>query len=196
MTDQDPTFSRRQQEILQLAIELIAIDGYDNLTMRAVARASGIKLGALQYHFPTRNELLRALATYIAETYRASFEEYKSALDGNSPNLRLVVEFLMEDNAGSGLHSDRLFPQLWALALVEPIMEDLMDNIYEEYLRLLETILSERGIGEPLAEAIAIMALIEGLTLFVGQGRRWAKSDPAATQVVYDLIDQRYGTET
>lgn len=196
MTDQDPTFSRRQQEILQLAIELIAIDGYDNLTMRAIARASGIKLGALQYHFPTRNELLRALATYIAETYRASFEEYKSALDGNSPNLRLVVEFLMEDDAGSGLHSDRLFPQLWALALVEPIMEDLMDNIYEEYLRLLETILSERGIGEPLAEALAIMALIEGLTLFVGQGRRWAKSDPAATQVVYDLIDQRYGTET
>lgn len=195
MTDQDPTFSRRQQEILQLAIELIAIDGYDNLTMRAIARASGIKLGALQYHFPTRNELLRALATYIAETYRASFEEYKSALDGNSPNLRLVVEFLMEDDAGSGLHSDRLFPQLWALALVEPIMEDLMDNIYEEYLRLLETILSERGIGEPLAEALAIMALIEGLTLFVGQGRRWAKSDPAATQVVYDLIDQRYGTE-
>lgn len=196
MTDQDPTFSRRQQEILQLAIELIAIDGYDNLTMRAVARASGIKLGALQYHFPTRNELLRALATCIAETYRASFEEYKSALDGNSTNLRLVVEFLMEDDAGSGLHSDRLFPQLWALALVEPIMEDLMDNIYEEYLRLLETILSERGIGDPLAEALAIMALIEGLTLFVGQGRRWAKSDPAATQVVYDLIDQRYGTET
>lgn len=196
MTDQDPTFSRRQQEILQLAIELIATDGYDNLTMRAVARASGMKLGALQYHFPTRNDLLRALATYIADTYRASVEEYKSALDGSSPNLRLVVEFLMEDDAGSGLHSDRLFPQLWALALVEPIMEDLMDNIYEEYLRLLETILSERGLGDPLAEALAIMALIEGLTLFVGQGRRWAKSDPAATQVVYDLIDQRYGTET
>lgn len=196
MTDPDPTFSPRQQQVLQDAIELIATDGYDNLTMRAVARATGIKLGALQYHFPTRDDLLRALATYLAEVYRSSFDEYKATFNQTSPSLRLVVEFLMEDDAGSGLHADRLFPQLWALALVEPIMEDLMDNIYEEYLHLLETILSERGIDEPLAEALAIMALIEGLTLFVGQRRRWAKSDPVATKVVYDLIDQRYGSET
>ena len=196
MTDPDTTFSPRQQQVLQDAIELMATDGYDNLTMRAVARATGMKLGALQYHFPTRDDLLCALATYIADTYRASFDEYKASLDGRSPNLRLVVEFLMEDDAGSGLHSDRLFPQLWALALVEPIMEDLMDNIYDEYLQLLETIMAERGTAAPKAEALAIMALIEGLTLFVGQGRRWAKSDPATTKVVYDLIDQRYGSET
>ena len=196
MTDPNRTFSTRQQQVLQLAIELIATDGYDNLTMRAVARANGIKLGALQYHFPTRDDLLRALATYIADTYRASFEEYKATLQGPTPSLRLVIEFLMEDDAGSRLYSDRLFPQLWALALVEPIMEDLVDNIYEEYLRLLETVLSERGIAAPQAEALAIMALIEGLTLFVGQGRRWAESDPAVNKIVYDLIDERYGNQS
>ncbi len=196
MTDPDEAFSTRQQEILQLGIEILATDGYDSLTMRAVARASGMKLGALQYHFRTRDDFLRALATYIADTYRASFEEYKATMHRNTPSLRLVVEFLMEDVAGSGLYSDRLFPQLWAMALVEPIMEDLMDDVYEEYLRLLESILTERGIATPQAEALAIMALIEGLTLFVGQGRRWAKSDPAVIKVVYDLIDQRYGTES
>ncbi len=195
MTDPDPTFSTRQQDILQLAIELIATDGYDNLTMRAVARASGMKLGALQYHFRTRDDLLRALAAYIADTYRASFDAYMANLDGSVPSLRQVVTFLVEDDAGGGLHSDRLFPQLWALALVEPIMEDLMDDVYEEYLQLLEQILSDRGVVAPQAEALAIMALIEGLTLFVGQGRRWAKSDAEASKVVYDLIDDRYGDE-
>ena len=37
-------------------------------------------------------------------------------------------------------------PSCAPLHLVEPIMEDLMHNIYEEYLRLLEQILRERGI--------------------------------------------------
>ena len=196
MSDSDHPFSTRQQQVLQLAVELMATDGYDNLTMRAVARSSGMKLGALQYHFRTRDDLLRSLATYIAGTYRESFEAYKATLEGTTPSLKLVVAFLMEDDVGSGLHSDRLFPQLWAMALVEPILEDLMDDIYEEYLRLLETILRERGIAAPQAEALTIMALIEGLTLFVGQSRRWAKSDPAVTKVVHDLIEQRYGNDS
>ena len=41
----------RKTEILRAAIELIADEGYGSLSMRALARASGMKLGALQYHF-------------------------------------------------------------------------------------------------------------------------------------------------
>ena len=55
--------SDRKQEILQTAIEIIADEGYASLSMRALARASGMKLGALQYHFRTRDEMLRALVT-------------------------------------------------------------------------------------------------------------------------------------
>ena len=38
----------RKREILQAALELIADEGYGGLSMRALARASGMKLGALQ----------------------------------------------------------------------------------------------------------------------------------------------------
>ena len=38
----------RKTEILRSAIELIADEGYGSLSMRALARASGMKLGALQ----------------------------------------------------------------------------------------------------------------------------------------------------
>ncbi len=64
----------RKQQILQIAIEMIADEGYASLTMRALARASGMKLGALQYHFRTSDDMLRALAGYIAESYRQSFK--------------------------------------------------------------------------------------------------------------------------
>ena len=45
--------SERKQQILQAAVDIIVDEGYGSLSMRALARASGIKLGALQYHFRT-----------------------------------------------------------------------------------------------------------------------------------------------
>ena len=51
----------RKHQILQIAIEMIADEGYASLTMRALARASGMKLGALQYHFRTSDDMLPAV---------------------------------------------------------------------------------------------------------------------------------------
>ena len=56
----------RKREILQAALELIADEGYGGLSMRALARASGMKLGALQYHFRTWEDMLRGLVNFIA----------------------------------------------------------------------------------------------------------------------------------
>ena len=49
-----------------------------SLSMRALARASGIKLGALQYHFRTSEDMLRALVAYIADIYNSNFDAVKA----------------------------------------------------------------------------------------------------------------------
>ena len=84
--------SDRKIQILQAAIEIIVSEGYGKLTMRALARASGMKLGALQYHFRTWEDMLRALAAYISDAYRRSFE----ALDLND----LLLKSLAEETGG------------------------------------------------------------------------------------------------
>ena len=80
--------------------------------MIALARASDMKLGALQYHFRTWEDMLRALAAYIANTYRMSFEALK--LDADVLSLRDIIKFILDDVPGSALQADRLFPQLSA----------------------------------------------------------------------------------
>lgn len=187
----DP-LSDRQREILREASELVATDGYPALTMRAVARASGMKLGALQYHFTTSDRLLRGLATFVSETYRAGFEEYRANL-GDRPSVSELVRFLAEDTPGQELDADRLFPQLWAMSLVEPVIEQLVDDLYDEYLEELVAALEWLDVKHPQAEAIVIMSMLDGLTLFVGNGRRWEKHRDEAEGMIADLIEQRYG---
>ena len=180
----------RKQEILAEAIKIVASEGYAKLTMRSLARASGMKLGALQYHFRTWNDLLNALATHIAVTYRQSFEALKS--EAKTPGLADILLFILDDHAGSSLQADHLFPQLWAMAQVEPVMASLLDNIYAEYVDLLEEQLVKIEHPAPGAEALMLMSLIEGSTLFVGKGRRWSKKEKALRTAVLDLIETRY----
>lgn len=185
--------SDRKQQILQEAIGIIATEGYGKLTMRALARASGMKLGALQYHFRTWEDMLRALAAYIANTYRQSFEALKS--DADEPSLRDIVKFIVNDVPGSALQADKLFPQLWAMARVEPVMEALLDEIYAEYLDKLEKRLVDLGATAPRAEALALMSLMEGATLFVGSDRHWADDADAVRDAVLAFVDARYGNQ-
>jgi AcrR family transcriptional regulator len=188
---QEVVFSARKQQILQKAIGIIASEGYGKLTMRGLARASDMKLGALQYHFRTWGDMLAALVAYIANTYRQSFEALK--LDGEDLSLRDVIKFTIDYSPGSALQADRLFPQLWAMAQVEPAMDALLGDIYMAYLYKLEKRLVAMNSSAPHAEALVLMSLIEGSILFVGSDRRWAKDSAAVRDAALAFVDARYG---
>jgi AcrR family transcriptional regulator len=183
--------SDRKREMLQTAIEIIADEGYGSLSMRALARASGMKLGALQYHFPTREEMLRALVDYIAEEYRRAFESMHD--DVGSPGVREIAKFMLDDSGGDLLLSDRLWPQLWAMEQVEPLVSDLLEDVYAEYVTLLEKALEVSGSQSSRAEALCLMSLLEGESLFTGSGRRWESDRTAVRETILKFIDERYG---
>ena len=181
----------RKTQILRTAIEIIANQGYARLTMRELARAVGIKLGALQYHFSTSEEMLRALFGYISDAYNRSFLSFSKK---NSPiDICDIVNFIMEDEAGKTLMSDRLWPQLWAMQQVEPTASTLVEDIYSQYIKVLESALRHYGVQHPKAEALALMSMLEGTTIFMGHGRRWKRNAKATRRVILTSIEEKYG---
>ena len=183
--------SERKKQILQAAIDIIAGQGYGALTMRALARASGIKLGALQYHFKTRDDMLRALVGYIAEEYQKSLESV--AIDSDSLEITDVINFILDDAVDNALQADRLWPQLWAMGQVEPLVTDLIDEIYDKYLLIIQSLLETAGSESLRAEALCLMSMIEGSTLFLGRGRRWESDAKAVHEVMLGFIETKYG---
>jgi AcrR family transcriptional regulator len=186
----------RKQEILRSAIEIIADQGYGNLSMRALARASGIKLGALQYHFRTWEDLLRAMVSYIEKEIREEFEARK--LHDGSASVGEIAAFMLNDNAGTedALLGDRLWPQLWAMEQVEPLVSDLLEEVYARYVEILERAVEAAGMESPRAEALCLMSLLEGESLFTGSGRRWEDDREAVRETILKSINERYGAKT
>ena len=190
--------TERQQEILQIAIELIADEGYAALSMRALARASGMKLGALQYHFRTSEDLLRALVDYISQTYNQAFSSLKDSLNknGKPASLNEIVTFVLDDKAGEALNSDRLWPQLWAMQQVEPLVSDLVEDVYSSYIATLQEAFLAAGSANPRIDALWLMSLLEGSTIFLGAGRRWEDDALAVRAQVLNVINSRYGEKS
>ena len=182
--------SERKQQILQTAIDIIVGQGYDALTMRALARADGIKLGALQYHFKTRDEMLRGLVAYIADEYQKVFDSMDT--DINSIGIDGIIAFLGVEPAEGALQVDRLWPQLWAMGLVEPLVADLVDDIYDQYVQTLEKKIAAAGGESPRAEAICLLSTVEGGILFLSKGKRWHKDAAAVNEILLDFIKAKY----
>ena len=183
----------RKTEILRSAIELIADEGYGSLSMRALARASGIKLGALQYHFRTWDALLIALVEYIETEIISAFDASDGSVQESS--IRNLIEFMLDEHVGTSdnLFSDRLWAQLWAMEQVEPLVSDLLEEVYAKFLIKLERLMAEQRIVNARAEALMLLSLVEGESLFVGQGRRWEKNRSAVRKAILSLVDERYG---
>ncbi len=181
----------RKTEILRAAIELIADEGYGSLSMRASARASGLKLGALQYHFRTWDALLTALVNFIEAEITSAF----SAPGGPSeiPSIMSMIEFMLDEQVGtSEVFNDRLWTQLWAMEQVEPLVSDLLEEVYATFLAKLETLMAAKGVVNARAESLMLLTLVEGELLFVGRGRRWEKDRSAVKQAILNLVKERY----
>lgn len=183
----------RKTEILRSAIELIADEGYGSLSMRALARASGMKLGALQYHFRTWDALLIALVEYIEAEIISAFDGSEGSAQESS--IRNLIEFMLDEHVGTSdnLFSDRLWAQLWAMEQVEPLVSDLLEEVYAKFLVKLEKLMAKQNVVNARAEALMLLSLVEGESLFVGQGRRWEKNRSAVRKAILSLVDERYG---
>jgi len=151
-----------------------------------------MKLGALQYHFRTWEELLRALVGLIEEQIKNEWAD--RGLD-DDPTVYDIATFMLDETSapGDALLSDRLWPQLWAMEQVEPLVSDLLEEVYAEYMKFLVNAMEEAGFDSPLGEALCLMSILEGESLFTGQGRRWEKDRDLVRHTILKFVENRYG---
>lgn len=161
----------RVAEILHAARQTLINDGYAEFSLRKIASRIGIRLASLQYHFRTKEELLRAL---LAET-SARYEERLVPILANpqlTPRSRFLkaIDWLVaynrqEDNA-------RFFSQLWALATHDAYAAAIVDEMYTGYRHVLAELIQALNpslkpeVREQRAGLLA--GMIDGASFFVG----------------------------
>ncbi len=85
-------FSERQQQIVEIAIKLIADKGIQNLTTKNIAFKIGISEPALYRHFSSKLEILKAVIAYFQIKMQPALEKLKESLI----SLNKIESFMLE----------------------------------------------------------------------------------------------------
>ncbi len=163
--------------ILNAAREVFIEAGYAALTMRKVAARAGISIGNLNYYYRTKEDLLRDLLEYVINDYLEEFAR-RRLIAGHSPEKQLlaVLTFWIEDLGTP--ETTVSFPELWALGNHDPHIAELVDDLYAKARQPLNELIPQINptLTKKEAEQIALYmcAAMEGLTVFVGNGKSWS----------------------
>lgn len=85
-----------RSEILEAALELFAAKGFYGVSVRDVARATGVGISALYHHFPSKEDLFEATVIDIRPDGKPSFGPGEPPpFSGDAADLPLLLERLL-----------------------------------------------------------------------------------------------------
>ena len=160
---------QRTEAILDAATAVLIEEGYARLSTRKIAARAGVRLGHLQYYYPAKQDVVRALLErYLARATDAVAARMARGADTPAGRLDAALDGILADQSDG--ESCRFFWELWALAARDPAVADAMQAFYRAYWRGLVMALLDAApaLGRPRAErrAALLIAMLEGLTLF------------------------------
>ena len=85
-------FSKRQQQIIETAIKLIADKGIQNLTTKNLSKEIGISEPALYRHFDNKSDILKGVIEY----FRIKMQPAMKKLDRSVNSLNKIESFILE----------------------------------------------------------------------------------------------------
>ena len=180
--------------ILDVAQEMVRNRGYSAFSYADISKEVGIRKASIHYHFPSKDELVKALVKrYRANVARACESISRSDASPNE-QIHQFVQLYQR-----GLESDQicLCSMLAADLMVLPTdTQDEIHGFFQDAEAWLTTLLSqgiEAGCWEchPSAaqEAKGLIAMLQGAQLMA---RSSANSAATFEQVIYPLIDAKF----
>ena len=168
-----PKGKQRVQDILDVATEVLAFDGYSAFTMRNIASKLNISLRNLQYYFQTKNSLFQAVVERMINL------ELKSAQAAiNQPGLKpeerfnAFIDYSIRDNETPLIRGFQF--ELWAMATRHKFAEICRDKTTTAYCDFIFTLIKpltpNLSANERRGKAAIILAMLQGTPLIHGKG--------------------------
>jgi AcrR family transcriptional regulator len=146
--DELPAATR--DRVLEVAERLFAERGLDAVSVRDITRAAGVNLGAINYHFGTKEKLIAAVFSRrmgpLTDERLHALEAAERAAGEEPPELEAVLEAMFRPAVEQTMDPKRggaTFGKLMARCLVDPnpVVEETMRGHFEPMVRRFDAVL-------------------------------------------------------
>jgi AcrR family transcriptional regulator len=164
----------KAKQIVEAALELLCQSGLESFSVRRVAGRADISLAALQYHFPTRADLISAMIEHRMGWYEDQLAGLLRSLASNPPAaFAKVIDWFLDDAASKGTTSFSL--HFWALADYDESARAALDKYMRAYRELLAKLIGylnpRISTTEALTRGAMLTSLIDGTMPITGYGK-------------------------
>lgn len=126
MTKETENISTKKK-IIEATLDIIASEGFQNVTIRKIATMAGVNVGAVNYHFGSKEKVLNEALEHIMVQMKKIFNCLKN--NGKTPKERLEV-FTQKY-----LKTLFKYPDPIKNLIHQSIHEHSVTNSYQEYLK-------------------------------------------------------------
>ena len=177
----------RRQQLIDATIVVLARKGYSALTVADVAKTAGLSVGIINFHFETKEKLLAACLTHLAEEY---YRNWQSALAMPEATVAEKLQMVILGDFNDKIFTpDKLAAWIafWGETQGRPIYVEICSAYDEERTKavsgLCEKIIKDGGYKlVPSTVMRALESLGDGLWLGVAAGNSQAKFTITASQ--------------
>ena len=153
----------KRKLILEAALELFALQGFNNASISQLAKKAGISKGLIYTYFESKDEILRAMMKEVKETAMARFEMPPEGKMNKEAMIRLIdlsIDLVLEDTDHYKLYFS-IFTQ-------PHVFNMLMGEMWEQAAPLLKMFADyyrEKGVEDPMAMMRYFSATIDGIQM-------------------------------
>ena len=164
-----------RDRLITAAAKLFYHQGIHKTSVDAVVAEAGLTKPTLYQHFPSKDELVAAVAQYRSDNWRAAIEERVEAATNPMDRLLAVFDFLDDFLAGRPFRGCALVNT--AIEILNPSdpSRTIARRNKEENRQRLQRLAREARLAQPEALAAALSLLFEGAVVTAH-----VENDPAA----------------
>ncbi len=152
--------------LLTCVLDLLVTEGYEGISIRRVASAAGVSIGAVQHHFPTKDALLAAAMDRVSRQFEERLDRRIAPGAGPAEVLRAVADELVSTG-----EERRPASVIWLVRLARAAVHEPTAAVHRREWQQVEDLLAHLiaaarpDLAEQAArdEATVLLALLDGL---------------------------------
>ncbi len=162
----------RRAQILDATARLIARKGFHNVRVADIAAECGTSTGTVHYHFPAKDDALRAALGYYADRFHRQLDKAFATADSTREKLRRLIEVQLPAT-DEDVDEWSIWMQAWNEAILEPAQRPGQRVIYTRWRQVVVDLIracQREGIGAGAdTEALAdrFTSMVDGLAIQV-----------------------------
>ena len=159
----------RRAQILEATAQLIAQRGFHNVRVADIARECGTSTGTVHYHFPAKDDALRAALTYYADRLHRRLDEAFRTADSTIEKLRRLIEVQLPAT-NEDIHEWSIWVQAWTEAMLDPTQRLQQRRIYMRWRQVVLDLVRDCAPDHAEALTSRFTSMVDGLTIQILAG--------------------------